>query len=144
MGQQEIELILSRHWSSYLDTPIFLVDPVGNLLYYNEPAEIILGRRFAETGEMTAEEWSTIFSITDEELRLLDPEELPLMGAEEYLEGEGIALVEWPSKGGAYIPQDHLEVRIDFTAESAEARRIELTARGARAASILAAFEEQR
>jgi PAS domain-containing protein len=78
MGQQEIELILSRHWSSYLDTPIFLIDPVGNLLYYNEPAEVILGRRFAETGEMTAEEWSTIFSITDEEFRLLEPGELPL------------------------------------------------------------------
>lgn len=78
MGQQEIELILSRHWSSYLNTPIFLVDPQGNLLFYNEPAEPILGRRFAETGEMPAEEWSTIFNITDEDHRLLEPHEVPL------------------------------------------------------------------
>lgn len=78
MGQHEIELILSRHWSSYLSTPIFLVDPKGNLLFYNEPAELILGRRFAVTGEMSAEEWSTIFNITDEEFRLLEPHEIPL------------------------------------------------------------------
>jgi len=78
VAQQEIELILSRHWASNLGTPIFLVDPQGNLLYYNEPAETILGRRFAETGEMSAEEWSTIFKITDEDHNLLEPEELPL------------------------------------------------------------------
>lgn len=78
MGQQEIELILSRHWSSYLNTPIFIVDTQGNLLFYNESAEPVLGRRFAETGEMTAEEWSTIFNITDEDFRPLEPHELPL------------------------------------------------------------------
>lgn len=78
MGQQEIELILSRHWSSYLNTPIFLIDPKGNLLFYNEPAELILGRRFAVTGEMSYEEWSTIFNITDEDHHLLKPRELPL------------------------------------------------------------------
>jgi PAS domain-containing protein len=78
MEKQEIELILSRHWSSHLNMPIFLVDPQGNLLFYNEPAEPILGRRFAETGVMTAEEWSTIFDITDEDNQLLDPSDLPL------------------------------------------------------------------
>lgn len=79
--QQEIELILSRHWASYLSTPIFIVDPEGNLLFYNEPAEQILGRRFSETGEMGVEEWSTIFSLTDEDHNLLSPDEVPLMVA---------------------------------------------------------------
>lgn len=78
MSQQEIELILSRHLASHLQTPIFLVDPEGNLLYYNEPAELILGRRFAETGPMSVEEWSTAFKATDENDLLLKPEELPL------------------------------------------------------------------
>lgn len=78
MAQQEIELILSRHWASNLSMPIFLVDPVGNLLFYNEPAEAILGHRFAETGAMPAEEWSTIFKFTDEDYRLLPMEEIPL------------------------------------------------------------------
>ena len=78
MGQQEIELILSRHWASYLNTPVFLVDPEGDLLFYNESAELLLGRRFAETGKMSVDEWSVIFHLRDEEHRLLAPEELPL------------------------------------------------------------------
>ncbi len=78
MSQQEIETILCRHWTSHLQTPVFLVDPDGNLLFYNEPAEPILGRRFAETGTMSAAEWSTAFRITDEKDVLLPPDELPL------------------------------------------------------------------
>jgi len=53
---KDIEVILSRHLASCLAMPIFIVDPVGNLLFYNEPAELILGRRFEETGEMPASE----------------------------------------------------------------------------------------
>jgi len=78
MSQQEIEIILCRHWASHLQTPVFLVDPKGNLLFYNEPAESILGRRFAETGAMSAAEWSTAFRITDDKDVALKPDELPL------------------------------------------------------------------
>jgi len=78
MAQQEIELILSRHWASYLNTPVFLVDPDGNLLFYNESAELLLGRRFAETGKMSPNEWGTIFRLRDEEHRRLPPDEVPL------------------------------------------------------------------
>jgi PAS domain-containing protein len=46
MPQLEIEMILMRQLASYLAMPIFIVDPVGNLVFYNEPAESILGRRF--------------------------------------------------------------------------------------------------
>ena len=78
MSQQEIEIILCRHWASHLQTPVFLVDPEGTLLYYNEPAESILGRRFAETGPMSAAEWSTAFKATDDRDVPLEPDELPL------------------------------------------------------------------
>jgi PAS domain-containing protein len=78
VSQQEIETILCRHWASHLQTPVFLVDPEGNLLFYNEPAELILGRRFAETGTMSAAEWGTAFYTTDENNAPLKPEELPL------------------------------------------------------------------
>lgn len=78
MTQYEIEIILFRHWASYLDTPIFLVDPQGNLLYYNEHAEIILGQRFSETGEMPADEWGSIFHLSSENHTALKPDELPL------------------------------------------------------------------
>ena len=80
-SQKEIELILARQLASYLTMPIFIVDPLGNLIYYNEPAEIILGRRFEETGEMPVEVWSTLFKPTDNDGKPLAPEALPLVVA---------------------------------------------------------------
>ncbi len=78
MGQKEIEVILARHLASYLATPIFIVDPDGQLLYYNEHAEAILGVRFDETGEMPISEWGTIFMPTDGDGAPLPIERLPL------------------------------------------------------------------
>jgi PAS domain-containing protein len=79
MSQQEIEVILSRHLAEYLAMPIFIVNPEGDLIYYNEPAEAILGKRFNETGPMPASEWSTVFHPMDAEGNPLPPQELPLM-----------------------------------------------------------------
>ena len=79
MSQQEIEVILSRHLAEYLAMPIFIVDPAGNLLFFNEPAENILGHSYNETGMMPAEEWSTIFEPVDQNGRPIKPEELPLV-----------------------------------------------------------------
>src|SRR5688500_14423677 len=80
-SQKEIELILARQLASYLAMPIFIVDPRGNLIYYNEPAEAILGHRFEDTGVMTVEELSTLLQPTDENGQPLAPEALPLMVA---------------------------------------------------------------
>ena len=60
MAQKAVELILMRQLASCLAVPVFLVDPEGTLLYYNEPAERLLGRRYDETGEMPASEWGTM------------------------------------------------------------------------------------
>jgi PAS domain-containing protein len=76
-----IQIILARQLAGYLSVPVFLVDPTGNLLFYNEPAEAVLGRRFDETGVMPATEWSTVFSVTDDAGRPIPPEQLPLMRA---------------------------------------------------------------
>jgi PAS domain-containing protein len=77
--QQEVEVILARHFAECLAMPVFIVDPAGNLLFYNEPAEFILGQRFEETGAMPAEEWGTVFSPIDYEGNTLALEQLPLM-----------------------------------------------------------------
>src|SRR4051794_35991756 len=79
MAQKEVEVILARQLASSLATPIFLVDTQGTLVFYNEPAEVILGRRYDETGEMPASEWSTLFTPVDEKGRPVPPEGLPLM-----------------------------------------------------------------
>ncbi len=74
----DVELILMKQVASYLAVPIFLVDPAGTLLYYNEPAEPLLGLRYDETGEMPMEEWGTIFLPTDRNGMPLSAEDLPL------------------------------------------------------------------
>jgi PAS domain-containing protein len=79
MAQKEIEVILTRQLASYLAIPVFIIDSVGTLLFYNEPAEQILGVRFEETGEMLAAEWSAIFSLMDEHGTRLALEALPIM-----------------------------------------------------------------
>lgn len=79
MSQHEIELILARHLSEHLAVPVFIVDPAGDLLFYNEPTEVILGYRFDETGPMPLSRWSTIFQPMDQDGRPLSPEELPLV-----------------------------------------------------------------
>ena len=74
-----IQIILTRQLATYLSVPVFLVDPKGNLLFYNEPAEIVLGRRFDETGVMPAAEWSSVFTVIDDGGQAVPPDELPLM-----------------------------------------------------------------
>lgn len=74
-----IEIILNRQLADCLAIPVFITDPAGNLLFYNEPAEEILGRRFEDTGEMAVAEWGTVFKNKDENGAPLPPEELPLV-----------------------------------------------------------------
>jgi PAS domain-containing protein len=81
MAQREIEVILARQLANYLALPVFLADTEGNLIFYNEPAERILGRRFEDTGEMPAAEWSTLFHPEDPQGRPLPAERLPLVQA---------------------------------------------------------------
>jgi PAS domain-containing protein len=81
MAQKAVEVILARQLASYLAVPVFIVDPSGVLLFFNEPAEALLGKRFDETGEMAAAEWSTIFAPTEESGEPLPPEDLPLVVA---------------------------------------------------------------
>lgn len=79
MAQNEIEIILARNLAEYMALPIFIVNPDGNLLYYNEPAEAILGVRYNETGAMPASEWSTMFHPLDRHGEPLEAVSLPLM-----------------------------------------------------------------
>jgi len=81
MGQKPIEVILTRQLASYLAMPVFIVDADGTLVFYNEPAERILGTRFDETGAMPASEWATIFVPTDERGAAIAPADVPLMVA---------------------------------------------------------------
>jgi PAS domain-containing protein len=65
MPQYAIELILLKQLASYLALPVFIADAEGDLLFYNEPAEALLGRRYDEAGEMPVDELATIFALTE-------------------------------------------------------------------------------
>jgi PAS domain-containing protein len=76
-----LQLILARNLLSSLSTPAFLVDASGNLLFYNEAAGAMLGRRYEETGQMTATEWTATFGPFDDDDRPIPYDEVPLTAA---------------------------------------------------------------
>ena len=78
MSATPIEIILLRQVAGYLATPLFVVDEDGTLEYYNEPAELLLGHRYEETGQMPLEEWGRLWAPTHPDGRPMDPEELPV------------------------------------------------------------------
>jgi PAS domain-containing protein len=80
-GSQPIELILLRQVASYLDMPIFLVDASGQLLYYNEPAEPLLGVRFDEVGPMAVDDWIAAFRPGEPSGQPLPKSEVPVIRA---------------------------------------------------------------
>lgn len=79
MAAYEIEIILNRQLADCLSIPVFITDREGNLIYYNEPAEQIFGKRYDDTGEMPVSVWATIFKPVDEKGNVLSPDDLPLV-----------------------------------------------------------------
>ena len=80
-AQRPIELILLRQLASYLDMPTFLVDRDGRLVYYNEPAEPLLGVRFEDVGSMEMADWLAAFRPSDQAGVPLPADEVPLVVA---------------------------------------------------------------
>jgi PAS domain-containing protein len=64
-AQKPLELILARNLLSSISTPAFLVSDHGTLLFFNDAAAAMLGRRFEETGSMPPEAWIAEFGPFD-------------------------------------------------------------------------------
>lgn len=84
MTQRSLLMIMARDFASRLATAVFLVDPDGTLVYFNEAAEQVLGQAFVEGKAVDAREWSTTFSPEDEHGEPVALASLPL----------GVALTE--------------------------------------------------
>ena len=80
-AQKPLELILARNLLSSISTPAFLAGEEGQLLFYNDAAAALLGRRFEESGTMTAQEWTAEFGPFDHNDRPIPYEEIPLVTA---------------------------------------------------------------
>ena len=79
MAQREVELILVRQLASYLTIPIFVVDTKGTLIFFKEPAEAFLARRFEETEELTLEEWTTLIAPSNKDGSPLRQDQRPIL-----------------------------------------------------------------
>ena len=69
---------MARNLLSSLSTPAFLVDEGGVLVFYNEAAGVLLGKRFEEAGRMRPEEWGTQFGPVRPSGEAIEIEQLPL------------------------------------------------------------------
>jgi len=100
-------LILARQFAAQLATAVFLVDADGTIIYYNEAAERLLGRRFVEGRGMTADEWSTAFRPRHASGEHMPLEQLPI----------GVAIVRREPAHGALTIQgaDAVDRRIEVT-----------------------------
>ena len=77
--QKPLELILARNLLSSISTPGFLVDDANELVFYNDAAAALLGKRFEEVGRLPLEEWSRMFGPFDDSGQTVPVDELPLV-----------------------------------------------------------------
>ncbi len=64
---KSLPLILARELASNLATPMFLLDPGGMLVFYNDAAALLLGKPFAELGEIPSGEFGAALQMTTPE-----------------------------------------------------------------------------
>ena len=81
MAQQPVEMILVRQLATYLYVPVLVADTTGTVVFYNEPAERILGVRFDETGRIDPEEADRLVELSDDPSAGPDEAGRPLLTA---------------------------------------------------------------
>ena len=81
MSGRPLQLILARNLLSSLSTPALLADVEGNVLFFNDPAGSMLGRRYEETGKMLAADWTATFGPFDDDGQPIAFSDLPLTAA---------------------------------------------------------------
>jgi PAS domain-containing protein len=74
---KHLVLILAREFASNLATPMLIADDQGRVVFYNDAAEAVLGRPFAEAGELPLDDWTTSFEPRTRDSEPLPPERRP-------------------------------------------------------------------
>lgn len=77
MSQKEVGLILMRQLASGLAVPTIIFDDEGDTLFYNEPAEVLLGQRFDDAGALPLAGTARIFALRDDKGEPLTPDQVP-------------------------------------------------------------------
>ena len=82
--QKSLALIRAREVATNLSMPMVVFDPEGRIVFYNAAAETLLGDTFENAGELSGEEWTTVFPPEREDGTPIPLNELPA----------GVALLE--------------------------------------------------
>ena len=106
--QKSLVLILARELAANLATPVYIADAEDKLVFFNEPAEQIAGRSFAETGELPIRDWVDHL-------------------APETLDGQPLARAEMPG-GIAFTERKPAHGTLRINGLDGRARAIETTA----------------
>jgi PAS domain-containing protein len=79
--QRDVGLILMRQLASGMAVPILIADNDGDLLFFNEAAEVLLGRRFDEVGDLPLDERRRLLAFRDENGNPIPDDQPPLVVA---------------------------------------------------------------
>ena len=71
--------------------------------------------------------------------RLTGPHDLPELSWDDMLEGRGVLLIEWPERITPALPEDRLEITLEY--ENGDSRRLDFTPHGSRAKTLLEVWE---
>jgi PAS domain-containing protein len=105
---KSLPLILAREFAANIATPVSVWDERGRLVYFNEPAAGIVGRPFAEVGELEPAEWTRLFAV-------------------EQLDGTPVRLEDMPV-GIAHVEKHPAHDTLAFTDLGGDRHEIEVTA----------------
>jgi PAS domain-containing protein len=62
-SEPSLPLILARELAANLATPMFLIDAGGILVFFNEAAELLLGKSYGDVGAITALEFGAMLEL---------------------------------------------------------------------------------
>jgi hypothetical protein len=60
---KSLPLILARELASNLATPMFILDGAGTLVFFNDAAEMLLGKTYGEVGEITGNQLGEMLEL---------------------------------------------------------------------------------
>jgi PAS domain-containing protein len=62
---RSLPLILARELAANLATPMFLIDGIGQVVFCNEAAELMLGKQYSEMGTIGANDFGDMLKLED-------------------------------------------------------------------------------
>lgn len=64
-SEPSLPLILARELAANLATPMFLIDAQGILVFFNEAAELLLGKSYGEIGGIAGNEFGAMLELAN-------------------------------------------------------------------------------